>query len=232
MPTELYRCDVCFTLHSDKGSAKACEKQPINNPYNIKKGDHVIIGDNFIGNVNRYKGTQALVEFTTISHTHNVNVRVIFKDEMGQIRNEELNPGQCIPFIDAKLPEIVDALGEAVHNLWMAKRKAEKGWHNPDECPENNFREGALCYKCCFWLGKSINEFKCGKSLMGYKEFVKSDNKCSSFSIRMCPQCHDCMRPYKDLPDSEKELDRAYPAEFIKILDSMGFMLTVKPKII
>jgi hypothetical protein len=31
------------------------------------------------------------------------------------------------------------------------------------------------------------------------------------------------MRPYKDLPDSEKELPRAYPALFLKVLNEMGY---------
>ena len=95
-----------------------------------------------------------------------------------------------------KMKEISEKMGEAVHNAWMEKRKKEKGWHSPEECPSNR---------------DSIVE-------------VSIDHKPSS---PRCPQCHPCMRPYKDLPESEKELDRQYPELFFKILEEMSYKVSL-----
>jgi len=226
MPTTVYKCNICGDEFSEIKLAVECEDRPVVNPYNIKLGDIVVMMND------AEYGEMGMVENVTILHrSHRVkaNIRFMTGEKKGYYSDFiEINEKSCIPFINAMIPEIAEKLGAAVHNLWMAKRKTEKGWHAPEDCQENNFREGALCYKCCFWLGESINEFKCTKSIMGYKEFVKSDGKCPSFSIKMCTNCHSCMRPYAELPDSEKELDRAYPAEFFKILDEMGYMVTVK----
>ena len=48
-------------------------------------------------------------------------------------------------------------------------------------------------------------------------------------NIGHCSRCHPCMKPYKDLPESEKDLDRQYPALFFKILEDMGFIVIQKP---
>ncbi|MFH1226780.1 MAG: hypothetical protein V1701_02615 [Planctomycetota bacterium] len=226
MPKKIYQCNICHTEYDTEEAANNCEAQPVINPHNIKEGDEIILRNC----PEHFVGLAALVEEVRICPDHHVEVRASFDDvEYKERRREWFYSNQYVKFIDASMPEIAEKLGEAVHNLWMAKRKAEKGWHAPEKCPENNFREGSLCYKCCFWLGKSINEFKCSKSMMGYKEFVTKEN-CPSFSWKMCSDCHPCMRPYSELPDSEKELDRAYPAEFFRILDGMGYMVTVKPK--
>lgn len=90
------------------------------------------------------------------------------------------------------LLEISERMGEAVHNAWMKKRKKEKGWHNPKDCPNHP---------------------------KGSKDFMKTENGVYLY----CSNCHSCMRPYSELPESEKELDRKYPKLFFKILDDMAY---------
>lgn len=197
MPTKYYRCNICGTTYDTEELAMNCEKQPVINPHNIKVGDEIILRNYYIPCV----GLKALVERIIINMDHTVEIIASFDDternkylrdgEPRHRREDRFKPEQYIKFIDASLPEIADKLGEAVRNLWMAKRRAEKGWHSPEECP--------------------------GKKKLG--------QECPD-----CDKCHPCMRPYADLPDSEKELPRSYPAEFIKILDGMGYMITVKPK--
>lgn len=51
----------------------------------------------------------------------------------------------------------------------------------------------------------------------------KSQIRMSMNDSKHCDNCHPCMRPYSELPDSEKELDRQYPKLFLQILDKMGY---------
>lgn len=100
--------------------------------------------------------------------------------------------------VDQELAEITEKLGEAVHIAWMDKRKKEKGWHHPNECPN------------------------CENKYISEPGIPPTPN---------CSTCHPCMVPYKDLPDSEKELDRAYPRTFIKILGEMGYEIVQQAKV-
>lgn len=45
---------------------------------------------------------------------------------------------------------------------------------------------------------------------------------------RHCEDCHPCMRPYKDLPEDEKILDRQYPDLFLSILNDRGYEIVKK----
>lgn len=45
---------------------------------------------------------------------------------------------------------------------------------------------------------------------------------------RPCSACHDCMIPFSEVSDKEKELSRSYPAIFIKLLDIMGYDIVKK----
>lgn len=215
MPKQFFTCEICGTHYDTCEQAIACEAQPIINPYGIKRGDEIIITRKGIPAV----GHRGIVDTVYMQRNHNPEFSVYFKNTNMAIT---VNTDGCIPFIDAMLPEIAEKLGEAVHNMWMAKRKAEKRWHSPEECPDK--KKG--CSNCDHWNDVDL----CGK---GHNIKKPSNHDCSDFFPRnliLCSQCHTCMRPYKDLPDSEKELDRAYPAEFIKILDSLGYMLTRKPE--
>ena len=93
--------------------------------------------------------------------------------------------------------EISERMGEAVHNAWMEKRKKDKGWHNTNDCP--------------------------GKTPDSALRMAGIDPKYPP--KKFCDRCHPCMVPYKDLPDSEKELDREYPKLFFKILGDMGYQV-------
>ena len=106
---------------------------------------------------------------------------------------------------------IAEEMGEAVHELWMAKRRKEKGWHAPEDCLSK--RGPDRCQDC--WRQD------CDES----ERLKDSNGKCEKFG---CTLCHTCMCPYKDLPDSEKELDRAYPLAFLEILKRHGFCLVSK----
>ena len=98
---------------------------------------------------------------------------------------------------ETEIKKLSEEMGNAVHVAWMEKRKKEKGWHDPAECPTK-------------------------KSTPGFELMQgPSDGK-------HCPDCHPCMVPYAELPDSEKELDRAYPRIFIGILDKMGYKIERK----
>ena len=43
-----------------------------------------------------------------------------------------------------------------------------------------------------------------------------------------CPNCHTCMVPFADLPDSEKKLTMMYPGVFLVKLESMGYRIVKK----
>jgi hypothetical protein len=101
---------------------------------------------------------------------------------------------------EQELFEIGERMGEAAHVAWMERRKKEKGWHNPDECP----------------LRENHAKVRLGLIPKGGSQ-------------KFCPDCHPCMRPYKDLPDSEKEINRPYPQVFMKILADMGYVVEKKP---
>jgi len=114
---------------------------------------------------------------------------------------------------DSELSAIAETLGEACHVAWAEKRREEKGWHAPEECT------GPVeCYTC-EGVGKITTP------LIGGGEETHGCIICDGSGKTPCSKCHPCMRPYKDLPDSEKELDRQYPRLFIKILAEMGYDL-------
>jgi hypothetical protein len=98
-----------------------------------------------------------------------------------------------------EITTLTERMAEVVHQQWMEKRAKEKGWHSPEECPQHPARNNPAIP----W------------------NLLPKDAK-------YCENCHPCMRPYADLPDSEKDLDRAYPGEFFKILGEMGYMVTKK----
>ena len=93
------------------------------------------------------------------------------------------------------LKALADRLGEIVHKSWMEKRKKEKGWHNPKECPTL-------------------------KSTPGF-ELMQNPSP----DGKHCPDCHLCMVPYSELSEGEKELDRKYPMEFFNILAKAGYKI-------
>lgn len=104
---------------------------------------------------------------------------------------------------EQELNEIAERMGCAVHELWMEKRRKEKGWQTPEASHIIYGEEHCRMYSNLWCDGKAMrNDF---------------DEKCQ--------KCHPCMRPYSELPETEKELDRAYPAMFIKILDEMGYQI-------
>jgi len=112
---------------------------------------------------------------------------------------------------DIELSAIAEKLGEAGHIAWAEKRRTEKGWHAPEEC------SGKIeCYTCS-GTGKITTP------LIGGGSETHDCLLCDGTGKTPCPRCHTCMRPYKDLPDSEKELPRAYPALFLKVLNEMGY---------
>ncbi len=89
------------------------------------------------------------------------------------------------------IEQVAEKMGAKVHELWMAKRKAEKGWHSPEECSKR-----------------------------------KQENNETAKSYELyCENCHTCMRPYSELPDSEKELARQYPQVFLDILREEGYKI-------
>lgn len=49
---------------------------------------------------------------------------------------------------------------------------------------------------------------------------ITQQNK--SFLVH-CIGCHPCMADWKDLPDNDKELDRAYPRVFLNLLRERGY---------
>lgn len=110
-----------------------------------------------------------------------------------------------------QMAEIAERMGEAVHHRWMVKRRAEKGWHAPEDC-----RTPPIC-PSCNGEGKVTTPLTTG----GYE--AHECLNCSGTGKVKCIACHPCMRPYKELPDSEKELDRQYPTLFFEILKEMGY---------
>jgi len=111
------------------------------------------------------------------------------------------------------LKALADRLGEIVHKSWMEKRKKEKGWHNPAECPH----EGKACQLCEGW-SLTLQEdglLKCDDC--GNRQPTTVKHKCSD--------CHLCMVPYSELSEGEKELDRKYPMEFFNILAKAGYKI-------
>jgi len=111
---------------------------------------------------------------------------------------------------EQELFEIGERMGEAAHVAWMERRKKEKDWHSPEDCPT----QGKQCLAC---EGTKIGPTK-GPCIF-----------CDGEGRVPCPLCHPCMRPYKDLPDSEKEINRPYPQMFMKILADMGYVVVKKP---
>jgi len=111
---------------------------------------------------------------------------------------------------EQELFEIGERMGEAAHVAWMEKRRKERGWHAPEDCP---------CFErdCGACGGTKVNRE--GHPCIG----------CNGTGHAHCVNCHPCMRPYKDLPDSEKELNRPYPQVFMKILADMGYVVDKKP---
>lgn len=185
----LYCCTVCHTMYLTEAMARQCETFPVSNPYNIKIGDEIIItrkNSPYQGKRGIVDRVDILADYNSSKHILNLKVRVGEEGFDSETVNVYIN--EYIPFIEGSLPMIADKLGEAVHNLWVAKCKTERHWHSPEECPAKNHD--------------------------------KTD----------CSLCHVSMRPYAELLDNEKELDRAYPREFIRILDELGYMITRKPK--
>lgn len=92
------------------------------------------------------------------------------------------------------LDEIAERMGAAAHELWMQKRKEEKGWHAPEDC-----------------------------------DYVPEEAPHPAIGVPYrrgdCPKCHKCMRPYDQLPDSERELDRQYPRLFMDTLEKGGYRI-------
>lgn len=135
--------------------------------------------------------------------------RVVVVPETLVVRDMKL-----YPFI--RTEEVSERMGEEVHNLWMEERKKEKGWHAPEDCPEIDRQD--LCMSC----DNRVDGTTLGcMDLPG--EAIRGKSVCPTHAHKShCSNCHARMRPYNDLPDSEKELDRAYPAAFFRILDEMG----------
>lgn len=122
---------------------------------------------------------------------------------------------------DNELVKISDIMGNAVHHKRMEKRAKEKGWHSPENCPE---RQNKLCYHC-----KSAGAFTdTGKVCCCKFGQVDTRKECDLYEFKSCKNCHPCMVPYSELPESEKELDRDYPREFIRALDILGYEIVKK----
>jgi len=47
-----------------------------------------------------------------------------------------------------------------------------------------------------------------------------------------CSLCHQCMVPYEEVPEKDKELARAYPEIFIKALDQLGYKIVKEDDLI
>lgn len=207
MPTTKYICNVCQREYGTAEQAKYCEAQPVINPHDIKQGDEIVLRNTLIPLV----GLKAVVEYIHIELDHTMIVKASFDDvernrfltehESRHRREEDFRPEQYVKFIDASMPEIAEKLGEAVHELWMAKRRTEKGWHSPEDCPNQSKLGQKMCIDCIHWDKLIEDVWKCDKGHPVAESFNCPD------CWRLCPQCHTCMRPYKDLPDSEKELD-------------------------
>jgi len=101
---------------------------------------------------------------------------------------------------DDQLKSIAERLGSICHDMWREKRRRERGWHSPEECPNK----------------------KRTKDCGGGSSLVKFDEG------KFCPDCHPCMRPFHELSDSEKELPRQYPKVFFRILSESGYVLYKK----
>lgn len=112
---------------------------------------------------------------------------------------------------DDELKAISERMGEIGHNAWMEKRRKEKGWHAPEDCPGPE-----ECYAC-----KGTG--RCTTTLIPSGVEIHECGLCDGKGTVPCQKCHPCMRPYKDLPDSEKELQRLYPKLFLQALDEMGY---------
>jgi hypothetical protein len=124
---------------------------------------------------------------------------------------------------DEEMMEISEQLAEAGHAVWKEKRKREKGWHAPEDClgPQND----DLCMSCEYRI-IGIENIQCkGNNVTP----IRGKCYCPLYKQSPCPNCHPCMRPYKDLPDSEKELPRAYPALFFNVLEELGYAIIHKP---
>lgn len=112
-----------------------------------------------------------------------------------------------------EMKEIRERLGEKVHELWMQKRALEKGWHDPKNCPKVSDIER---------IHQAHIEKHAGEVGKATVALVKGEPH--------CPNCHPCMVPYKDLPDSEKVLDRQYPMVFFQILEEIGYTVQKRPE--
>lgn len=117
-----------------------------------------------------------------------------------------------------ELAEITEEMAEAAHNAWLEKRKKEKGWHHPDDCPNLEY----VCSKCLNLIskkGKRILEDinTCGKK-HPFIANIDTAMSCDDFQKRPCDDCHACMIPFDQVPDADKELARTYPKMFLEII--------------
>jgi hypothetical protein len=119
-----------------------------------------------------------------------------------------------------EMKSLAEQMAEHAHDAWRNKRREEKHWHTPDECPNRGF----VCLVCRVPIlhgeesrGDIIRCQDCGnKQKAGYPTNV------------YCYLCKPLMCKYSELPESEKELARAYPVAFFSILEEMGYEVVRK----
>lgn len=95
--------------------------------------------------------------------------------------------------------KLLEQMAEKVHDAW-AEEKKRQGFHHPDDCPTDGKIKGVLPV------------WKFGAKKPGYEEFD-------------CPKCHKDMKPYAELSENVKHLDRRMVIKFEILLEELGYAI-------
>lgn len=97
--------------------------------------------------------------------------------------------------------DLMERAALAAHNAWWAAKKAA-GFHAPEECP---------CREEHVWASdRAGGVFASDTSVCARCGTGWNRREVNGVTVATCRWCHRDMRPYADLEEPTKELDRSY----------------------
>ncbi len=139
--------------------------------------------------------------------------------------------------------KLLEAMAEKVHDAWWGEKK-EQGFHNQKDCdPKNKPPSEDEVKYCDNWPDLTGNEIVerelcrgetraklqfSGPGCQGCDHWITGKRITKNEIRGFCSKCHKDMKPYSELDDTTKNLDRVMVMKFEIQLEELGYIILRK----
>lgn len=110
--------------------------------------------------------------------------------------------------------ELLEKMAAMVHSGWLEEKKRQ-GFHHPDDCDCKN--------RCSFDICRTSETREGGGTCPKWNEGINKLKR----KFGPCNKCHKDMKPYAELDENVKELDRVMVRQFEKNLEELGYAIGI-----